>query len=157
LLDTMVLDDIDAKLLEILQRKGRTSRIDLAASVGFSVPSVSERLRKLEESGHITGYHASVNPAKLGIDICAFITVTLNSSKHFVQFRDHVDGADEILECHAVTGEGSHLLKVRTGNTESLERLLGKIQSWPGVVRTRTNLVLSSSKETMRVRIEPSK
>ncbi len=153
----MVLDDIDAKLLEILQRKGRTSRIDLAESVGFSVPSVSERLRKLEESGHITGYHASVNPAKLGIDICAFITVTLNSSKHFVQFIEHTRSADEILECHAVTGEGSHLLKVRTQNTESLERLLGRIQSWPGVIRTRTNLVLSSSKETMRVKVDPSK
>jgi len=150
----MVLDDIDAKLLEILQRKGRTSRIDLAESVGFSVPSVSERLRKLEESGYITGYHASVNPAKLGIDICAFITVTLISSKHFAQFIEHTKGADEILECHAVTGEGSHLLKVRTHNTESLERLLGKIQSWPGVLTTRTNLVLSSSKETTRVKVE---
>jgi Lrp/AsnC family leucine-responsive transcriptional regulator len=153
----MVLDDIDAKLLEILQRKGRTSRIDLAESVGFSVPSVSERLRKLEESGHITGYHASVNPAKLGIDICAFITVTLNSSKQFAQFIEHARAVDEILECHAVTGEGSHLLKVRTENTESLERLLGRIQSWPGVLATRTNLVLSSSKETTRVRVETSK
>jgi Lrp/AsnC family transcriptional regulator, leucine-responsive regulatory protein len=153
----MVLDDIDAKLLEILQRKGRTSRIDLAESVGFSVPSVSERLRKLEESGHITGYHASVNPAKLGIDICAFITVTLGSSKHFAQFIEHARTSDEILECHAVTGEGSHLLKVRTENTESLERLLGRIQSWPGVLTTRTNLVLSSSKETTRVRVDLSK
>ena len=153
----MVLDDIDAKLLEILQRKGRTSRIDLAESVGFSVPSVSERLRKLEESGHITGYHASVNPAKLGIDICAFITVTLNSSKQFAQFIEHARAVDEILECHAVTGEGSHLLKIRTTNTGSLERLLAKIQAWPGVGGTRTNLVLSSTKETMRIKVEATK
>jgi Lrp/AsnC family leucine-responsive transcriptional regulator len=151
------LDDIDTKLLEILQRKGRTARVDLAESVGFSLPSVSERLRKLEESGYITGYHASVDPKKLGMDICAFITVTLDSSKHFTQFLEHVYGTDQILECHAITGEGSHLLKVRTENTASLERLLAKIQSWAGVVTTRTSLVLSSSKETMRVKIEPSK
>jgi Lrp/AsnC family transcriptional regulator, leucine-responsive regulatory protein len=151
------LDEIDAKILEILQKKGRTRRNDLAESVGLSLPSVSERMRKLEEAGYITGYHATVDPKKLGRDIAAFILVTVDSSRHYAQFREHAATVDEILECHAVTGEGSHLLKVRTSNTAALEKLLAKIQAWPGVVNTRTNLVLSSSKETTRLKVEPAR
>jgi Lrp/AsnC family leucine-responsive transcriptional regulator len=151
------LDEIDVKILEILQKKGRTRRNDLAESVGLSLPSVSERMRKLEESGYILGYHATVDAKKLGRDIAAFILVTVDSSKHYAQFREHAGSVDEILECHAVTGEGSHLLKVRTQNTASLEKLLAKIQAWPGVVNTRTNLVLSTSKETTRLKVEPGK
>ena len=152
-----MIDDIDAKLLEILQRKGRTKRNDLAEAVGLSIPSVSDRLAKLEEAKIITGYHATVDAKKLGKDITAFIFVTVDSSKHFGQFIDHAISLDEVLECHAITGEGSHLLKVRTVNTASLEKLLAKIQAWSGVLHTRTNLVLSSSKESTRIKVEPQK
>jgi Lrp/AsnC family leucine-responsive transcriptional regulator len=153
----MVLDDIDATIMDILQKKGRTRRNDLAEAVGLSLPSVSERLRKLEENGYITGYFATVDPRKLGKDICAFIFVTVDSSRHYPGFLEHAHATDEILECHAITGEGSHLLKVRTANTASLEKLLAKIQAWSGVLNTRTNLVLSTSKESMRIRVEASK
>ena len=153
----MVLDDIDATIMDILQRKGRTRRNDLAEAVGLSLPSVSERLRKLEENGYVTGYFATVDPRKLGKDICAFIFVTVDSSRHYPGFLEHAHANDEILECHAITGEGSHLLKVRTANTASLEKLLAKIQAWSGVLNTRTNLVLSTSKETMRIKVEASK
>lgn len=152
-----MIDEIDAKILEILQRSGRTRRNDLAETVGLSLPSVSDRLRKLEDHGIITGYFATVDPKKLGRDITAFIFVTVDSSKHYTAFLEHAHGLDEILECHAITGEGSHLLKVRTTNTASLERLLAKIQAWNGVVATRTNLVLSTTKETMRIKIEANK
>lgn len=152
-----MLDDIDVKILEILQKKGRTRRNDLAEAVGLSLPSVSDRLRKLEESGIIAGYHAVLDPQKMGKDLTAFIFVTVDSSKHFTQFIDHARGLDEVLECHAITGEGSHLLKIRTTGTTSLEKLLAKIQSWGGVVSTRTNLVLSTSKETMRIKVEATK
>jgi len=102
----MVLDDIDATIMDILQKKGRTRRNDLAEAVGLSLPSVSERLRKLEENGYITGYFATVDPRKLGKDICAFIFVTVDSSKHYPGFLEHAHATDEILECHAITGEG---------------------------------------------------
>jgi Lrp/AsnC family leucine-responsive transcriptional regulator len=143
-----MLDEIDAKILEILQKNGRTRRNNLADVVSLSLPSVSDRLRKLEESGVITGYAALVNPKKLGKDVTAFIIVKVDSSKHFHSFIEHAATSDEILECHAVTGDGSHLLKIRTENTSTLEKLLAKIQSWPGVADTRTHLVLSSQKET---------
>jgi Lrp/AsnC family transcriptional regulator, leucine-responsive regulatory protein len=148
----MVLDEIDVKILETLQKAGRTKRNDLAEVVGLSIPSVGERMRKLEEAGIILGYHARVDPKKLGRDITAYISVTVDSSKHFAQFIDHAISLEEVLECHAVTGEGSHLLKVRTTNTASLEKLLAKIQSWSGVTRTQTSLVLSTSKETQRIK-----
>lgn len=151
------LDEIDVKILEILQRKGRTRRNDLAESVGLSLPSASERLRKLEEHGIITGYHATVDYKKLGKDITAYIFVTVDSSRHYPQFIEHAHALDEILECHAITGEATHLLKIRTVDTASLEKLLAKIQAWSGVQSTQTSLVLSTSKETTRIRIEPTR
>lgn len=153
----LVLDEIDAKLLDILQRHGRTRRNDLAQVVGLSVPAVSDRLRKLEEHGVITGYHAILDAKKLGRDITAFIEVTVDSSRHYGQFIDHAAANDEILECHAVTGDGTHLLKIRTANTGSLEKLLAKIQAWGGVVTTRTSVVLSSSKESARLKVEAAR
>jgi Lrp/AsnC family transcriptional regulator, leucine-responsive regulatory protein len=147
-----MLDDIDLKILDILQRAGRTRRNDLAESVGLSLPSVSERLRKLEEGGVITGYHARVDHKRMGNDITTFIVVTVDSSRHYAAFLEHAHALDEILECHAITGDGTHLLKVRTCNTASLEKLLAKIQAWSGVVHTRTQLVLSTAKETSRVK-----
>ena len=152
-----MLDEIDIKLLHILQENGRTRRNDLADAVKLSIPSVSERLRKLEEAGYITGYTATVNHKKVGKDITAFIFVIVDSSKHYQTFIDHAKVMDEILECHAITGEGSHLLKIRTENTTTLEKLLAKIQSWTGVTGTRTQLVLSSPKETTKITIPHSK
>ncbi len=151
------MDDIDLKILDILQRKGRTRRNDLAEAVGLSLPSVSDRMHKLEEAGVISGYHATVDPKKVGRDITAFIFVTIDSSRHYAAFLEHASSMDEILECHAITGEGTHLLKIRTHNTASLERLLAKIQTWSGVVSTRTNVVLSTSKETLRIKVEATK
>ncbi|MDH4070592.1 MAG: Lrp/AsnC family transcriptional regulator [Ignavibacteria bacterium] len=147
-------DSIDLKLLTLLQKNGRMKRNDLAEKVGLSLPSVSERLRKLEESEVILGYHAVLDPGKIGKNLTAFIEVTVDSSKHYGSFLTHAKGQDDILECHAVTGEPSHLLKVRTTDTRSLEKLLGKIQAWAGVSTTRTHLVLSTAKETSEVRID---
>lgn len=148
-----MLDDIDLTIIDVLQRSGRTRRNDLAERVGLSLPSVSDRLRKLEKLGYITGYHATVDAKRLGKDITAFVFVTVDSSRHYHQFIEHAAAQDDILECHAITGEGTHLLKVRTANTASLEKLLGRIQAWSGVVSTRTDLVLSTAKETLRITV----
>ena len=152
-----LLDDIDVKILDILQKNGRQRRNDLAEAVGLSLPSVSDRLRKLDDNGILVGYHAVVDPKRVGRDITAFIFVAVDSSKHYQSFLDHAASLDEVLEIHAVTGEGSHLLKVRTYNTGSLEKLLAKIQAWGGVLSTRTSVVLSTSKESFRLKIEPTK
>jgi len=148
-----MLDDIDIKILNALQEKGRTKRNQLAEQVGLSVPSVSERLNKLEERGIIEGYYAKVNKQSFGLDIMAYILVVMDSSKHYKSLISHVDKMPQILECHSVLGEGSHLLKVVVRNTQALEKLLSEIQTWLGVTATKTTFILSTIKETTAINI----
>ncbi len=148
-----MLDAIDIKILNILQKDGRTKRNVISEHVGLSLPSLSERLKKLEERGVIEGYYAKVNRKPFGYDLMAFITVFMQSSKNFDELIDHVTETPEILECHAVLGEGSHVLKVLVKGTEDLEKLLAQIQAWPGVLRTVTSFVLSTIKETTNINI----
>jgi len=151
--DSFKFDKIDFEILEILRKNGRIKRNDLAEKVGLSLPSVSERLRKLEEENIIQGYFAKINSEKLGYMVTAFITITMESSKHFQNLITKTKEVDEILECHAITGEGTYLLKIKTQNTNTLEKLLAKIQSWPGVMNTKTNIVLSTPKEEVNIKI----
>ncbi|HPQ80176.1 MAG TPA: Lrp/AsnC family transcriptional regulator [bacterium] len=146
-----MIDETDEAILEILQRRARTKRGELASATGLSTPAISERMKKLEDAGIVRAYLTAVDYRALGYDVSAFIAVTVDSSKHYRTFLGRVESEDEVLECHAVTGKGTHLLKVRTRNTAALERLLSRIQSWEGVSQTVTNLVLSSPKETTYV------
>lgn len=145
------LDDIDLRLLETLQEHGRTSQHDLALQVGLSAPAVGERLRKLEERGIIRHFAAVLDPKKVGRDVTSFITVGVEKSRYYGDFIAKALEDPEVLECFAVTGQGSHLLKVRTENTTTLERLLGRIQMWPGVQWTLSSIVLSTAKETTHI------
>ncbi|MCB0712370.1 MAG: Lrp/AsnC family transcriptional regulator [Ignavibacteriae bacterium] len=142
------LDSKDLDLLKLLQEQGRASLNSLAEAVGLSSPAVAERLRKLEERKVILQVSAQLAPDPLALDITAFIQVRVDSSTHYPKFLAKASAHDEVMECHAVTGDASHLLKIRTKNTATLERLLGEIQRWPGVIGTRTNLVLSTHKES---------
>ncbi len=150
------IDEIDVKILGLLQANGRMKRNAIADAVGLSVPSVSERMRKLEERGVLVGYHAIVDAKRLHFDITAFIRVMVDGSMHYSEVIDHACSLDEVLEVHSITGEGSHILKVRTRNTTTLERLLSRIQSWAGVSGTRTSIVLSTFKETRQVDVSPT-
>lgn len=131
-----------------MQEDGRLKRNELAERVGLSLPAVSERMRKLEARGIIRGYHAVVSHQALGYDLTAFIRVSVDGSSHYADFVARAVELPEVQECHSITGDGSHLLKIRTSNTASLERLLSTLQGWPGVKRTDTSIVLSSFKET---------
>ena len=149
-----LLDDIDVAILNHLQENGRAQRNKIAELVNLSVPSVSERMKKLEERGLIEGYHAILNSKDFHFDITAFLFVQVDGSENYPYFVDKIADEPEVLECHSITGDGSHLLKVRTKNTSSFEQLLSRIQSWEGVDKTRSNLVLSSFKETRALPIE---
>ena len=148
-----MLDDLDNKLLQLLQQQGRTKRNELAEEINLSVPAVSERLKKLEDHGIIEGYYAKVNRKAYGLDILAFIYVIMESSQHYKDLIKNVEHHRQILECHSVLGDGSHLLKVLVRNTEALEKLLSEIQSWPSVISTKTTYVLSTIKETTAINI----
>lgn len=149
------IDEIDVRILQLLQQNGRMKRNAIAEDVGLSVPSVSERMRKLEQRGVITGYFAVVDPKRVQFDITAFIRVMVDSSHHYRDVVDRASELDEVLEVHSVTGDGSHILKIRTHNTTTLERLLSAIQAWPGVHGTSTSIVLSTFKETQAVPVSP--
>ena len=148
-----MLDEIDHQILRTLQKRGRTKRNEIAEGVGLSIPSVSERLNKLEERNIIEGYFAKLNRKSFGYDIMAFILVMMDSSKHYKILISKVEKMPEILECHAVLGEGSHLLKAVVKNTEALEKVLSEIQSWQGVMGTKTIYVLSTVKETFEINV----
>lgn len=130
-------------------------RSDVADEVNLSISAVSDRMTKLEESGVIQGYRALVDPKRLHVDITAFIRVSVEGSERYSSFVERVSGMEKVLEVHSITGEGSHLLKVRTKNTTTLERFLSEIQAIPGVTHTTTSIVLSSFKETRAVPAEP--
>ena len=146
------MDETDIKLVDLLQRDGRATQHELAKAVGLSQPSVAERIRKLEERGIITGYVARVDGARLGCDITAFVGVGIEHPKYFEGFAKKVLGLEEVLECHRVAGEDSYMLKVKTRNPRTLDRLLVQvIRIIPGVTRTQTTIVLTSIKEETRV------
>lgn len=149
------LDNIDRKILGLLQHSGRVKRIKIADEVGLSVPSVSDRMRKLRESNLIEGYHAVLDAKQLGYDITAFIRVSVDKSSRYGPMIEHVCACEEVLEVHSITSEGSHMLKVRTENTSTLEALLSRIQSFPGVTSTYTSIVLSTFKETRQLPLTP--
>ncbi|MEZ4700697.1 MAG: Lrp/AsnC family transcriptional regulator [Rhodothermales bacterium] len=150
------IDEIDVKILSLLQAQGRMKRNRIAEEVGLSVPSVSERMRKLEERGVITGYYAVVNAKRLHIDITAFIRVRVENSDGYPDFVRRASEMSEVQEVHSITGEGSHILKIRTRNTTTLEQLLARIQSWPSVQGTSTSIVLSTYKETRAIEVGPT-
>ncbi len=144
-------DELDIKILNLLQENAKISRSQIAEIVSMSVPSVSERLHKLEEKGIIKGYFTRLNRKYFNYDIMAFIVIISDSSKYYDKLISNCDKHPNILECHAILGEGSHVLKAIVKNTEALEKLLMEIQSWPGVLSTRSSLVLSTTKETEKI------
>jgi Lrp/AsnC family leucine-responsive transcriptional regulator len=148
----MELDEIDRRLLELLQDNGRLSYAELGKDVGLAVSSVNERVKKLFEKGAIAGVHAHASAAALRLDLLAFLFVGWTDPKTEARFLKKVAGEPAILECHHVTGNWNYLLKVRTYTTGDLEAFLAEIvKSVPGVQRTETLIVLSSPKEDVRL------
>ena len=142
----MKLDNIDKQILIELQNSGRESASNIAEKINVSVPTITERIRKLQDIGVITGFQAIVDSSMLGLDVTAIITIISGSSQYYKDVTLSAEGTPEIVQCFSTTGNGSHTLLVITKNSNTLEELLRKIQSWPGVIRAETQLVLSSYK-----------
>ncbi len=149
-----MIDKLDIKILTMLQENARTKISDIAKKTGLSVPSLSARISKLENAGIIKGYYTKLDRKAFGYDIMAIIDIIMETSKNYSNFRTQVKKTPEIIECFSVLGEGSHVLKVIVKNTEELEKLLSKIQSWPGVTRTITKYVLSEIKSETTIKIK---
>jgi Lrp/AsnC family leucine-responsive transcriptional regulator len=143
-----VIDQIDLKILSILQNSGRSRLADIANEVELSAPAVFERVKKLEVNGVIKGYQALLDGKKVGKDITAFIGVSIGNQRDIDKFATQMLRNPDVLECHHITGDESFILKVKSANTTSLEKLLGEIRSVEGVTRTVTRVVLSTAKES---------
>jgi Lrp/AsnC family leucine-responsive transcriptional regulator len=143
-----LIDQTDLKILSILQNHGRSRLADIAEEVDLSAPAVMERVKKLESGGIIKGYQALLDAKKVGKDITAFIGVSINHQRDIDNFAAQMLRYPDVLECHHVTGDESFILKVKSADTGSLEKLLGEIRSVEGVTRTVTKVVLSTTKES---------
>ncbi|MFJ8952624.1 Lrp/AsnC family transcriptional regulator [Streptomyces sp. NPDC102381] len=134
------LDPTDIRILEALQRNGRASYAELARSVSMSPSAVTERVRRLEESGVITGYSAVVSPEALGLDILAFARLRYPTG-NYKPFHDLLDTTPQIVEAHHVTGEDCFVLKVVARSMRDLEHTTGRIATLGSVT---TSIVYSS-------------
>jgi len=142
-----MLDEKDKKIIDILSTSGREPASSISSEIGLSVPAVIDRINKLQEAEIITGFQANINYKKLGMDVAALITLVSDSSQHYYEVIKKANKIPEIINCFATTGSGSHVLFIQTENTHTLEKLLRNIQQWPGINRTETQLILSSTKE----------
>ena len=142
----MKFDKTDLKILQILQISGREPASNIAEKLNVSVPTITDRIRKLQEIGVIIGFQAIIDPLPLGLDVSAIITIISGSSQYYKEVTLAAKKMSEIVQCFSTTGNGSHTLLVNTENSNSLEELLRTIQSWPGVIRTETQIILSSYK-----------
>ena len=142
----MKLDSIDYNILAELQKDGRKSASHIAEKINVSIPTITERIKKLQESGVIIGFQVIVNPTSIGLDVSAIITIISGSSQHYKKVTLEAEKTREVVQCFSTTGNGSHTLLIATKNSKTLEELLRKIQSWPGVTRTETQIILSSYK-----------
>lgn len=143
------LDDINRDLIDLLQQHGRMSYRELGERVGLTAPAVTERVRKLEEAGVIRGYRAEVDYEQLGLPLLCIIR--LNSPRGGQGVDALIADIPEVIEANRVTGSESHVIRVRTRDTEHLEELLHRLWAHGDSV---TNIVTSSPvpRRPMRLR-----
>jgi Lrp/AsnC family transcriptional regulator, leucine-responsive regulatory protein len=141
------LDGMDGKILEILQADARTTLAEIGRRIHMSQPAVAERVKRMEAANVITGYHAKVNPAALGYGITAFIRVAIRG--HDMPMETVAAQLPEIIECHSVTGDDCHIVKVVAPSVTELAQIISNLTRC-GV--TSTSIVLSSSVERKAIR-----
>lgn len=134
------MDDIDKKILQMLQDNARSSLKQISENTYLSSPAVSTRITKLERADIITGYHAAVDPAKLGYPITAFINLDVPPEEK-LEFYAHIRDIPNVLECNCVTGAYSMLLKAAFTTTADLNAFIGKLQKYG---KTSTQIVFST-------------
>jgi len=149
------LKPLDVKALKLLMHNGRATWAELGQLLGLSAPSAADRVRKLEQRGVIRGYAALVDPASAGHPLTAYVSVSLASHRDRAAFLRAISKMENVAECHHVAGDDDYLLKVRCRGTQDLDHLLAKeLKDKLRVARTRTTIVLSTAKESVRVPID---
>ena len=146
----MKLDQIDRKIITLLQVQGRLTNAKLSDEVGLSPASALERVKKLENGGVITGYKAGINPRSVGIGIVVQVEITLARHRQDAvkAFIGAVQSVEQILECHHVSGKADFLLLVAARDIEHYEHFILEILSaLPGIQHIESMVVLSTVKQ----------
>ena len=151
------MDKKDLMILKILQGNARATASNLAKKVGLSIPAVSERIKKLQNKNIIGRFSAILNHKEALLDLTAYVFIVSEHSDHYNEFIKKTVESEAVMECHSVTGRGSHILKIRVKNSQAFEDLLYEIQNWPGVSRTQSNVVLSTYKESTSIDLKSLK
>lgn len=133
------MDKIDRKLIQLLQENARYSLKQLSEKVYLSSPAVAARIDKLEEEGIVTGYHADVDPDRMGYHITAFINVEM-TPKLKASFLPYIATVPNVLECYVVSGTYAVIMKASFPSTQDLDTFIGQLQHYG---HTETQIVLS--------------
>ena len=146
----MKLDRAEREILRVLQQQGRISNVDLAEAVGLSESPCFRRVRALEEAGIVRGYGARLDQRALGLQVTAFVLVTLDKQDEKKQrdFLAQVEAEEHIVECHAMSGSHDYVLKVVARSMEHFSELaMQRILKFDGVRNIESNFSLMAIKE----------
>jgi Lrp/AsnC family transcriptional regulator, leucine-responsive regulatory protein len=148
---TIKLDKTDRKILEILQANANITNAQLAQEIGLSPAPTLERVKKLEQSGIIKSYHATVDNAKVGLGVSTFVMVSLkgHNKENIEKFIKSISKIEEVIECHHVTGAGDFILKVVSSDIPSYQQLmLDKVTNIDVVDSMQSLVILSTFKDS---------
>lgn len=141
------LDQIDRKILDILQKEAKITNAQLSKEIGLSPAPTLERVKKLEQTGIIQSYHARLDPTKIGLGVSTFVHVSLkgHNKKNINTFLEAINQIDEIIECHHITGTGDFILKVIAKDISSYQTLMLERVSEIEVVDNMQSMVILST------------
>ena len=148
------LDKTDRRILDILQADGRMTNQDIAEQVGVSAAACWRRMRALEKSGVISRYTALLDRRSLDLNFCIFVHVSLSrhETRNVENFVNAIVERQEVLECHATTGDADFMLKVITADIEEYDRFLEDfVFKLPGIAQIRSNITLREIKSDTRL------
>jgi len=138
------MDDLDRQIVALLRENARRSFQDIGQRVSLSAPAVKRRVDRLEADGVIRGYAAVVDPAAMGWPTHAVVSLVCEGRMPAAEVRAAVAGHPEVAAAYTVAGEASAILHVRARDTAHLEEALERIRDAPGIIRTQTQVVLST-------------
>lgn len=138
------MDQIDRRIVALLQENARRSFQDIGGKVSLSAPAVKRRVDRLEEDGVVTGYSAAIDPEKFGWHSHAFVGLYCEGRMAGGEILAAVQSHPEVVGAYTVAGEASAILHVRAEDTKHLEEALERIRDTPGIIRTQTQVVLST-------------
>lgn len=148
--DKLKLDQVDLKILKVLQDDGRISNLDLSQKIGLSPAPTLERVKKLEKSGVIKGYQAVLDLYKLGLGTETFMQISLayNKQNAIDNFMEQIAKMDEIVECYQVTGASDFILRILVKDVSAYEQLVReKLSRVPEITNMQTMVILSTIKK----------